>query len=340
MNVENTDPLVSIIMAVKDTEPYLRDCLDSIVEQSYFNWELIAVNDHSTDRSLDILNDYASKDSRIRVFNSEGQKLIPALQTGVKHCRGPLINRMDSDDKMPDYKLKKLVKEWQKHGKGYVIAGGTEHFVDEGKVGDGFVRYEQWLNGVAKHGLHAEEIYQECVIPSHSWIIHKDDFDRVGAFDPMVYPEDYDLCFRFYKAGIKIIGINIVLHYWRDRSDRISRTWDCYKDNRYFELKLRYFYELDRDNKRPLVLWGAGRNGKDMAKLLKIREAHFHWVCDNPKKIGKEIYGIVMEGYKHIPDLSNPQIMIVVSSPKSKKIIRNQLNDWMKKPIGDFWFFN
>ena len=80
MKIENTTPLVSIIMAVKDTEPYLPDCLDSILGQSYLNWELIAVNDHSTDKSLHILNEYALKDSRIRVFNSEGQKLIPALQ--------------------------------------------------------------------------------------------------------------------------------------------------------------------------------------------------------------------------------------------------------------------
>jgi len=340
MKIDSINPQVSIVMAVKDTEPYLRDCLDSILSQSYPNWELVAVNDNSRDLSLFILNEYALRDSRIKVYESEGEKLIPALQTGIKHCKGPLINRMDSDDKMPDYKLEILVSEWLKYGKGHVIAGGTQHFVDEGKVGEGFIRYEQWLNEVAKHNLHIEEIYQECVIPSHSWIIHKEDFNKVGAFDPLVYPEDYDLCFRLYKAGLKIIGIDKVLHYWRDRSDRISRTWDCYKDNRYFELKLRYFFELDRDNNRPLILWGAGRNGKDMAKLLKEKDDGFHWVCNNPKKIGKDVYGIVMEDFNGIPKIVNPQIMVVVASPASKKIIRNQLLNWNKKPVVDFWFFN
>lgn len=335
---DNT-PLVSIIMAAKDTEPYLPDCLDSIINQTYQNWELIAVNDHSSDRTPEILDEYAKIDPRIRIYHSRRQLLIPALQEAYRHVRGSLINRMDSDDKMPQDKLQVLVEEWQKYGRGTVIAGGTEHFVDEGEVGGGFRRYEKWLNGVARKSKHKEEIYTECVIPSHSWIIHKEDFDKVGAFDPEVYPEDYDLCFRFYKHGLKIVGIDKVLHYWRDRSNRISRTWDCYKDNRYFELKLRYFYVLDRNSQRPLVLWGAGRNGKFMAKLLLEQEKQLHWVCDNPKKIGKHVYGIVMEDFTSIPDFENPQIMIVVTSTGEKAKIRRQLLDWGKKPIADFWFF-
>lgn len=332
-------PLVSIIMAVKDTEEYLPACLDSILEQTYSNWELIAINDHSSDRSTQILHTYAQNDSRIRVFNSQRHRLIPTLKEGYAYAKGELINRMDSDDKMPAYKLEVLVKEWMKFGIGHIIAGGTEHFVDEGKVGDGFRRYEQWLNEVAKNETHYQEIYQECVIPSHCWIIHKSDFDKVGAFNPEIYPEDYDLCFRFYQAGLVVHGLNAVLHYWRDRSNRISRTWDEYKDNRYFELKLRYFYDLDRDKSRPLVLWGAGRNGKDLARMILERENTIHWVCDNERKIGKDVYGIRMEHYSVIPTLDRPQIMIAVTAPKEKEIIRKQLLEWHKNPVTDFWFF-
>jgi len=335
----DSQPLVSIIMAVKDTAPYLPTCLDSILNQSYGHWELIAVNDHSADRTPQILADYAKKDQRIRVFNSSRPKLIPTLQEAYRHVRGTLINRMDSDDKMPDYKLQVLVEEWLKYGKGTVIAGGTEHFVDEGEVGDGFRKYEQWLNDVASNSRHLEEIYKECVIPSHSWIIHKEDFDQVDAFDPEVYPEDYDLCFRFYRHKLNIIGIDKVLHHWRDRSDRISRTWDCYRDNRYFELKLKYFYELDRDCDRPLVLWGAGNNGKFMARLLIEKNETLHWVCDNNKKIGKHVYDVLMQHYDSIPDLDNPQIMIVVANKAEKAAIRKQLTQWGKKPVDDFWFF-
>ena len=335
----NNQPLVSIIMAVKDTAPYLPDCLDSIIAQTYTHWELIAVNDHSTDATPAILEAYAQQDARIKVLHSDRPKLIPTLQVGYAQAKGTLINRMDSDDKMPDYKLQVLVDHWLQYGKGHVIAGGTEHFVDEGVVGDGFLKYERWLNEVARTNTHYQQIYKECVIPSHCWILHKDDFDAVGAFDPIIYPEDYDLCFRFYKKGLEVIGIDYVLHHWRDRSNRISRTWDEYKDNRYFDLKLRFFYELDRDRNRPLVLWGAGRNGKDMAKLLQGFKDTFHWVCDNERKIGKDIYDVRMQHYNDIPVLENPQIMIVVSSPDGKQEIQQLLDSWGKVPVIDYWFF-
>ncbi len=332
-------PLVSIIMAVKDTAVYLPACLDSILAQTYQNWQLIAVNDHSVDGSQQILQDYAKKDQRIKVYDSDKPRLIPTLQVGYSYAKGMLINRMDSDDIMPDYKLQVLVEEWSKYGKGTVIAGGTKHFVDSGEVGDGFLKYENWLNEVARAGTHYQEIYQECVIPSHCWIIHKDDFDTAGAFDPVVYPEDYDLCFRFYKLGLKVVGIDKILHYWRDRAERISRTWEEYKDNRYFDLKLRYFYELDRDFNRPLVLWGAGRNGKDMARLLHGYDDKFHWLCDNDNKIGQDIYGIKLQHFNVVQELAKPQIMVVVTSPSGKIEIRELLRSWNKKPVVDYWFF-
>lgn len=326
-------------MAVKNTAPYLEACLNSVLAQSYANWELVAINDHSTDSTGEILASYARLDSRIRVALSKGQRLIPALQTGIQLASGELINRMDSDDKMPEDKLEVLVEAWQSHGKGTVIAGGTEHFVDEGEVGDGFRRYERWLNKVAAENRHFQEIYQECTIPSHSWIMHREDFDKVGGFDSLVYPEDYDLTFRIYRGGLKVIGIDHILHHWRDRSDRISRTWDEYKDNRYYDLKLRFFYELDRDQQRPLVVWGAGRNGKDLVRKILDRESALHWVCDNDQKIGKDIYGIIMQDLEDLPAISNPQILIAVTSPDAKIAIAQQLENWGKKPVRDYWFF-
>jgi len=331
--------LVSIIMAIKDTGPYLAECLESIINQTYTNWELLAVNDHSSDDSLEILQKYALEDTRIKVIQSDGKKLIAALQTGYKHVTGSLINRMDSDDRMPNYKLEIMVEKWLEYGTNHIIAGGTKHFVDEGEVGGGFKRYDQWLNDVAQKSSHYEELYQECTIPSHCWLLAKTDFDKVGGFNSPVYPEDYDLTFRFYKGGLKVIGLDRILHFWRDRSDRISRTWDVYKDNRYFDMKIKYFYQLDRDFSRPLVLWGAGRNGKDLAKLILEKEKDFNWVCDNQSKIGKDIYGIVMKDCKNLTDHKNPQIIIAVASPDGKIEIREFLNRLDKVAVKDYWFF-
>jgi len=326
-------------MSVRDTEQYLPECLDSILAQTYTNWELVAVNNESSDRSMEIMQEHSQRDSRIRVFNTDREGLIPALQTSYRHARGTLLTRMDSDDIMPADKLEVMCRTWQQHGKGTVVAGGTKYFVDSGEVGGGFRRYEHWLNQIAKEQTYYEEVYRECVISSQCWLVHRDDFEAAGGFTPEIYPEDYDLCFRFYRQKLRIVGIDKVLNYCRDRKDRTSRTDSSYQDNRFFDLKIRYFYKVDRDTSRPLVLWGAGRKGKDLAKLLLAQEDHFHWVCNNSRKIGKNIYGVELKSTEVIPKLGRPQILIVVTSPPVLPDIRRQLALWNKEPIRDFWFF-
>lgn len=337
--MQKEQPLVSIIMAARDTAAYVGACLDSIIAQSYQNWELIVVNDHSKDGTEVIIADYAQKDNRIRLYHSPYQKLIPALKYGYQFVNGTLLNRMDSDDIMPKDKIETLVTHWLRYGKGHIIAGGTQHFVTEGKLGGGFIRYDAWLNKIAKTQTHYQEIYKECVIPSHCWMLHKDDFDVVGGFEPEVYPEDYDLCFRFYQNSLKVIGIDKVLHHWRDRANRISRTWESYQDNRYFDLKIRYFLQIDRNPNRDLVLWGAGKHGKDLAKILLAQKVSFHWVCENKNKIGHNVYGVFLEPVENLLQKTDPQIIIAVSGPDDQQEIKEQLSQMGKRPIKDYWFF-
>ncbi|MBL4862630.1 MAG: glycosyltransferase [Crocinitomicaceae bacterium] len=332
-------PLISIVMPVKDTASYLPACLDSILAQSFTHWELVAVNDYSSDDSLEILQSYADKDRRIRIFNGVQPSLLNTLRYGYQNALGDLIHRMDSDDKMPVYKLEEMVNAWLRHGKGCVITGGTRSFIDNEEIGNGFKRYDQWLCKVAQLNTHKEEMYRECVVPSSCWLVHREDFDNVEGFEPAIFPEDYDLCFRFYKGKLKIVGLDQVLHHWRDRSDRISRNWDCYKDNRFFALKINYFFSLERDASRPLVLWGAGKNGKDLAKLIRSNENKFNWVCDNEKKIGKDIYGLKMQHFDRIETLISPQIIIAVASPEGQIEIQTQLNNWRLVAGKDYWFF-
>ena len=331
---------ISIIMPVKDTAKYLPACLDSILGQSILNWELIAVNDHSRDDSLEILSSYAQKDERIRLFNDAEPSLLPTLRHGFSKATGALIHRMDSDDIMPSDKLELMLDAWNKSGGNCVITGGTKHFSDSETVGDGFKRYDAWLCSVAQLNSHAEEMYRECVIPSNCWMVHRKDFIGVGGFNRDVFPEDYDLCFRFYKGGLKIVGLDSVLHYWRDRPDRISRNWECYRDNRFFELKTHYFFELERDRTKPLVLWGAGKNGKDLMKHLLKYEVPSNWVCDNKDKIGKDIYGIRMDSYTRIEQLDDPQIIIAVAAPKGQLEIKKLLNGLKLIPGKNYWFFS
>ena len=92
------NPLVSIIVPVFNTAKYLPKCLDSILNQTYSNLEIILVNDGSTDDSADILKTYAKKDSRIKVTTQENQGLSAARNAGIKKASGKYLTLIDSDD--------------------------------------------------------------------------------------------------------------------------------------------------------------------------------------------------------------------------------------------------
>lgn len=91
-------PLVSIVIPVYNVELYLRECLDSVISQTYHNLEIICVNDGSPDNSLSILEEYAAKDSRIRIISQENAGISVARNTGMDVATGEYIYFLDSDD--------------------------------------------------------------------------------------------------------------------------------------------------------------------------------------------------------------------------------------------------
>ena len=331
-------PLVSILSPFKNTAQYLPQCIDSILNQTYTNWELIIVDDGSTDSSYEMVNKYAKKDNRIKLLKNSGIGIIEALKMAFKYSKGDFITRMDSDDIMTPNKLDVLLKGLQNHGKKHVAVGLVKYFSSTG-INDGYAKYEVWLNNLTKKGINFSEIYKECVIPSPCWMLHRDDLIACNAFNPNDYPEDYDLTFRFFKSGFKCISCDEVLHKWRDYSTRTSRTNEHYAVNHFIELKLRYFLELHYDNTRTLAIWGAGEKGKFIAKLLISKNIPFEWICDNPKKIGKHIYDQEMKNFNYLEVLSQPQSIITVANEQAQKEIKNYFKEQNMQSMIDYFFF-
>lgn len=330
--------MVSIIMPFKNTAKYLKECIESVLKQSYTKWELIAVNDGSTDKSVDIVKFYADKDQRIKYHVNAGQGIIPALQTAYQNAEGNFITRMDSDDIMTPQRLMYLVNNLESSGLGWVAVGQVKYFSKTG-ISDGYARYEKWLNNLTAAGTNYQEIYKECVIPSPCWMVFRDDFIKAGAFNANTYPEDYDLTFRFYQCKLKIIPCNKVLHLWRDYQSRTSRTHVHYAQNYFLELKTNYFLKLDYDPARPLVVWGAGFKGKAIAKILITRKIKFIWLCDNPKKIGKKIYTINLQHFSVVNQLTSPQSIITVANATAQIEIKNYLENLNHKAAHDYFMF-
>lgn len=124
-------PLVSVIMPVYNTRDFVTEAIESIRNQTLKNWKLLIIDDHSTDGSWDIIQDFAQKDQRIHIFrNRQNRGLVRSLNTLIPKTTGTYVARMDSDDiSLPD-RLEKQVAFLEKHPS-IVACGGQEYIINE-----------------------------------------------------------------------------------------------------------------------------------------------------------------------------------------------------------------
>jgi len=157
-------------------------------------------------------------------------------------------------------------------------------------------------------------------------MMSKKDLDRIDAFSSNLYPEDYDLCFRMYKAKMKVGACDKILHRWRDHSGRSSRNMEEYADNSFLHLKVFHFLDIDYDSEKSIVIWGAGKKGKKAARHLQDHSISFCWVSDNQNKIGRDIYGVTIQSASSLnDDLQYQFIILVANTIEQKEILSHSI---------------
>ena len=125
-------PVVSVIVPVYNSEKYIRECLDSLLKQTYHDLEILCVNDGSTDVSLSILNDYAARDSRIKVFTkpNEGKGAASARNLGLSHANGTYVMFLDSDDFFEASMIEEMVTQAEEYALDLVVCS-ADRFDDK-----------------------------------------------------------------------------------------------------------------------------------------------------------------------------------------------------------------
>lgn len=315
--------LVSIIMPYKDCAQFLEETLESILSQTYTNWELIAINDHSIDHGEAIICKYAKKDPRIIPIKNIGKGIIEALNSGHKKSKGHYITRMDADDIMLNHKLLDLKSIIDHSITDTVAIGQVIYFKSNGdQIGNGYLNYQKWINKLAIKRVSFSEIYKECPIPSPSWMMKKVTFEKIGSFNSKIYPEDYELAFRMYKNQLSVVATTSIVHRWRDYETRTSRTNENYKDNRFLALKTNSFIEIDYQLERQLYVLGAGKKGKSIAQLLINKNINFKWLCGTKSKIGHNIYRKIIKD-SSIP-FKNAQIIVAIANKEELDRIKQE----------------
>lgn len=124
----NEFPLISVLMPCYNSSIYIKDCIDSILQQSYKNFEIIIVDDGSTDDTVSILKDY--NDKRIKVFEKEHSGIVDSLNFGFTKCSGTYIARIDSDDYMFSGRLQHQLSYMLRHDYVDILGSGMETMKD------------------------------------------------------------------------------------------------------------------------------------------------------------------------------------------------------------------
>ncbi len=128
---------ISILIPVYNTAPYLRECLNSCMEQSYDHLEFICVNDGSTDESPSILSEYAARDSRLKVVSQQNRGLPATRAAALAHAAGDYVFHLDSDDSLPPNSISLLAAAAQQTGAD--IIAGDYIAVEDGQPGEQLV---------------------------------------------------------------------------------------------------------------------------------------------------------------------------------------------------------
>jgi len=109
-NPERSGPLVSVVLPVRDGLPYLPAAVNSILDQTYENFELIVIDDGSVDETRDWLSARSLQDERLHFLDNQGNGLVDALNYGISHAKGAYIARMDADDIAMPRRFERQVK--------------------------------------------------------------------------------------------------------------------------------------------------------------------------------------------------------------------------------------
>lgn len=317
------------------------DAVRSILEQTLSNFELIAVDDGSTDSTPDRLRRWASEDLRVRVISLSHAGIIEALNAGVVACRAGLIARMDADDRSHPERLARQVQFLNEHPELAVASSYVEAYPGD-QVQEGFRRYVEWLNSLDTPELIARDIFVESPLAHSSAMIRADWLKRVGGYQEHGWPEDYDLWLRLHVAGAQFGKVTEVLLDWREHPDRLTRTDGRYSVENFLRAKAHYLCQGSLANREAVVIWGAGQMGRRISKHLERGGASLVAFVDiDPKKIGSVKRGIPIISVEALPDMlkqyRDTVVLAAVGSRGARELIREQLDLMGLVETQDYW---
>lgn len=198
--------LVSVIMPAYNCEKYIADAIESVLDQTYLNFELIVIDDDSKDRTFEIIKKYSNKDPRVKVFKNKKNSGVSATRNrGISLAEGQWIAFLDSDDMWEPSKLEKQLEVAEEISAEFLFTGSS-YINEEGEPFKGIFEIPERVS--------YKELRNQNVISCSSVLIKKKFFDNIKMEKDEIH-EDYAAWLRILKLGVTAYGINEPLLIYR-----------------------------------------------------------------------------------------------------------------------------
>ena len=218
--------MISVIVPIYNTKPYLQACLDSILAQDIqVPYEVLLIDDGSTDGGGEVCDEYAAKDERVRVFHQENQGLSAARNTGIDAARGRYYAFVDSDDVVLPAYLRTLYEACEKHD-AYMALCAVEDVQENGQSCDPPYSTHPAQEGVFR----GKDLLNQFYTPSGTvYTVAWNKLYRAEVWKLLHYPEgrlheDDFVAHRLFWRCDKVVCVDTVLYHYRLRGGSICRT--------------------------------------------------------------------------------------------------------------------
>lgn len=207
---------ISVLMSVYNQERYLDISIQSILSQTYSEFEFIIINDGSTDKSLEIIKEYSYRDKRIKIMNQNNIGLTKSLNNSLLNLNTTYIARMDADDASHPDRLKKQINEFKKN-KNLSLLGTAAKYIDLNGKKIFFSKQLKSFSDIKKYQYYTSPFIAPSVMFKHK------DFKDLGLFDETFkYSQDYDAWLRFIFNNKQCANLNEPLIDVRVHDNNIS----------------------------------------------------------------------------------------------------------------------
>ena len=330
-------PPLSVMLPVRNAAATVERAVRSILTSTYGDFELVVVDDGSTDTTVEILQEVARTDARVRVLLSERADFIATLNLAVSACRASRIARMDADDISAPQRLELQMAYLDQHGEIDGVGGRVRIVDNDGRAVASWQRYEAWINDSLTPDAILAYRFVESPIANPTAMVRREVFDLGYRDGP--WPEDYELWLRALHNGLRLAKLDAHVLDWIDSPGRVTRTHARYSPQAFDRCKREYLLNGPLRNTRLVDLWGAGETGKPWFRWLREQGVSVRRLIEiDPRKVGQRLDGIRMVPPAEITQADGIPLVVAVGAAGARSSILRHVEPLGFRAGRETWF--